>query len=110
MKTNRTYEALTLLRKHSGLTANRFAELFWGDKKYAYLFTSLSKGFDGGVYGRKAWLCAGSYLSKLARKGLIYASWECGRIGPRGAFYEKKEYKLTFLGERWLRDHEEKHV
>ncbi len=64
MITDKTYKALKLLEKRTytrGMTAKEFAYGMWGkNPKYSYLFGSC-----------KSWLCGGSYLARLYKKGLV---------------------------------------
>lgn len=79
MITPKTYRALKILEAASfavPMTANTFALHYWGkDKQLSYIFTAYSSGGNGSQAGKKAWLCAGSYLSKLRGRGLV--KWRC---------------------------------
>lgn len=63
--------ALEILRRNPSITANRFAMLFYTDTKSEYLLEAVSNQGNGACAGKKAWLCAGSYLAKLIKKGLV---------------------------------------
>ena len=71
--TEKTIKALKILAsmENGGITPNRFAMKFWGDDpERQSLFTSVANAGNGACAGKKAWLCAGSYLNKLVKKGL----------------------------------------
>ena len=89
MITEKTYKALKVLEKTNTLktmTANSFAILLWGmDESKSYLFTAVSNGGNGACSGKKAWLCAGSFLGRLAKKGLVH--WQPRIQGACSAGY-----------------------
>lgn len=64
-------KALTILRDNPNITANRFAYLYFTGTDKEYLLTSVSNQGNGACPGKKAWLCAGSFLGKLARLGYV---------------------------------------
>ena len=103
MITINTYNALKILEKTSPVSpmaARQFAFLLWGDnEQYKYLFTSVSCGDNGAVSGKKAWLCAGSILGKLAKQGLV--KWTPTREG-----HYRTGYFLTNLGRQELTQYE----
>lgn len=84
-------KALETLRDHPGITAGKFAEKMWPDN---LMHVRISNGGHGAQSGKAGWLCGGSYLGKLRKKG-----W-C-RSGPRG-----RGYQLSHEGIRQLEDHE----
>ena len=55
-----------------GMTANTFAAQYYAGTKNEYLLTAVSNQGEGACAGKKAWLCAGSYLGRLAKQGLVY--------------------------------------
>jgi predicted metal-binding transcription factor (methanogenesis marker protein 9) len=59
------------LRGH-GMTANTFDTQYYAGTKNEYLLTAVSNQGEGACAGKKAWLCAGSYLCRLAKQGLVY--------------------------------------
>lgn len=68
--TPRTLEALRILRDEKPHTDSGFAELFWPD---SMMHTKHSAaGTHGSRRGAGAWLCSGSYLAKLQKRGLIF--------------------------------------
>ena len=103
MITIKTYNALKILEKTSPVSpmpARQFAFLLWGDnEQHKYLFTSVSYGDNGAVSGKKAWLCAGSMLGKLAKQGLV--KWTPTRKG-----HYRAGYFLTNLGRQQLTQYE----
>ena len=88
-------KALAIIRDHPGCTANTFAALYFTDPSQEYLFTAVSDQGNGACFGKKAWLCAGSLLGKLAKKGLVRRDFSSGT----GRFF------LTFGGETQLSLH-----
>ena len=74
----RTQEALIILRDKRPQSYGQFAQLFWPDSDMHGRFTNCG---NGARRGAGAFLCAGSFLGKLERKGLIFKR----RYGsPRG--------------------------
>ena len=72
MISDRQNKALEILMRHpEGITASRFAAEYYTEPKYEFLFTAVSNQGNGACAGKKAWLCAGSLLGKLANKGLV---------------------------------------
>lgn len=76
MITQNEYKALRILQKTGieGITANGFAARYFTEPKHEYLFTAVSNQGNGACAGKKAWLCAGSYLGRLVKKGLVRKS------------------------------------
>lgn len=76
--TYKTYKALSILSSASWdrpMSAKEFAKRMWGDdpdKKY--LFNAHTNTGNGACAGKKAWLCAGSLLGRLRKKGLVSRS------------------------------------
>lgn len=99
MITYKTYKALKCLEQtqpNRPLTANWFAHKLWGDdESKQYLFTAVSNSGNGACSGKKAWLCAGSLLSKLAKQGLT--RWQ-----PR----PHKGYYITSKGRESIKEYE----
>ncbi len=85
-------KAIAILRDHPGCTANTFAALYFTDASQETLFTAVSNQGNGACAGKKAWLCAGSLLGKLAKRGLVRRDYGSGT----GRFY------LTFKGEQQI--------
>lgn len=77
--TDAQYKALTIL-KDTNLSLNKtmgaagFATKMW---EGSGMHTKHSNGGNGCQVGKAAWLCGGSYLAKLRKKGLT------GVTGPR---------------------------
>lgn len=68
-------KALTILSNTSRtntISARMFAEKMWGDTQ-TNMFTSSKNQGNGACRGKAAWLCAGSYLGKLIKKGWVIA-------------------------------------
>lgn len=105
MITEKTYKALKVLEKTSVMnfmTANWFAVKFWGeDEDKRYMFTAMTNGGNGACAGKKAWLCAGSFLGKLAKKKLV--RWESKKDGS------SKGYYLTNTGRQAIEEYERSH-
>lgn len=69
------------------MSARNFAEAMWGDTD-TNMFKSVKNTGNGACSGKAAWLCAGSYLGRLRKKGWIYST-----IDPTG-------YYITTEGKR----------
>ena len=95
MITPKQAKALAILRDHPGCTANTFAALYFTDASQETLFTAVSNQGNGACAGKKAWLCAGSLLGKLTKKGLVRRDFS----SETGRFF------LTFGGETQLSLH-----
>jgi hypothetical protein len=67
-KENRTIKALQLIEKEKPKSFRRFAQLFWPDSE---MHTNSSNCGYGARRGAGAFLCAGSFLSKLEKQGFI---------------------------------------
>lgn len=66
-------KALTILKDtdmFKGMSASQFADRMWGDTDTT-MFTSVSNTGNGATTGKAAWLCAGSYMGKLIKKGWV---------------------------------------
>ena len=61
-----------------GINAKAIAWALWGDDvEHEYLFSACSKQGNGACRGKKAWLCAGSLVGKLRKKGLVDYDRHC---------------------------------
>lgn len=73
--TDKTYKALSILSSalwDRPMSAKEFAKRLWGDDQdKQYLFEAHSNTGNGACAGKKAWLCAGSLLGRLRKKGLV---------------------------------------
>lgn len=103
--TPNTYKALKILEVTKNysvvMSAMTFAIRFWGkDPNKEYLFTAVSNNGNGACSGKKAWLCAGSYLSKLSKKGLI--RWHPANLG-----YHSAGYAITQNGLKAIKEYEQ---
>ncbi len=70
--TNAQLKALKILSATSysnPISAAGFAEKMWPDSN---MHTSSKNQGHGATTGKAAWLCGGSYLAKLKKKGWIY--------------------------------------
>jgi len=56
---------------HLGMSANQFAFKYYAGTKNEYLLSAVSNQGEGSCTGKKAWLCAGSLLSRMAKDGLV---------------------------------------
>jgi hypothetical protein len=64
-------KALTILkdaRYDKGMSCRWFALLMWPDSN---MHTTSKNTGNGSCAGKAAWLCAGSYLAKLRKKGWV---------------------------------------
>lgn len=89
--TGSQHKALTVL-KDTGIfntvSAKEFAEKMWGDTD-TRMFKKVSNTGNGACSGKAAWLCAGSYLAKLIKKG-----WVDHKFDPNGYFITQEGKKL----------------
>ena len=104
MITEKTYKALKILKPTKDysmvMSAFVFAHHFWGNEpEKRYLFTAVSNSGHGATASKKAWLCAGSYLSKLAKNGLV--KWH-----PQLEGYHGSGYKITSKGLEAIKEYE----
>jgi len=67
--TPRTLAALKILRDQQPHTDAGFAQLFWPQSNMHLKHSNA--GTHGTRRGAGAWLCSGSYLSKLEKRGLV---------------------------------------
>lgn len=86
--TKRTAKALGILAENEANYPRSFAVKFYDEPKYAYLFTAVSNQGNGACAGKKAWLCAGSYLARLRKDKLAARGFD--RHG-RTYYYITKE-------------------
>lgn len=102
MITAKTYKALKILEHTRNLrvmTAKDFALAFWGnDESKQYLSTAVSNSGNGACSGKKAWLCAGSYLSALYKRKLVVWRPRCD--------YHPTGYSITNDGLRAIKEYE----
>lgn len=88
-------KALNILKGTSyldGLSATEFAQQMWKGSK---MHTSSKNTGNGACIGKAAWLCGGSYLAKLKKKGWVAT---CG--DHLNIFY------ITMQGKKALFGHE----
>lgn len=101
--TPKEYKALKLFSEGREYTANAFAKKYFDTDEHRYLLTAESKtggGYDT-VIGKKAWLCAGSILAKLKKKGWLSTNLKTF-TGPKGGRYCYTVYRLTERGKNEL--------
>ena len=89
---NLTIKALTILRDNTNITAGRFAQLYFDQPEQEYLFTAVSNQGNGACAGKKAWLCAGSLLGRLAKKDFVL----------KKTYMNPTRYSLTEKGRKEL--------
>ena len=90
MLTAKEHKALSILAEHpypEGVTASRFAVLYFNEEKHRILFTAVSNQGNGACAGKKSWLCAGSFLGRLAKKGYCFHRYK----GDVGYYYISPE-------------------
>lgn len=73
----RIYEALIIIRDNEGIRPLVFAEKFWPDSD---MHRKVKNTGNGACIGKGSWLCAGSYIARLKKKGyvrhdIINGSW-----------------------------------
>lgn len=82
MISKKTYNALLVLRNTNytdGMPAKQFAFKLWGkDTTKERLFNACTNTGNGACCGKKAWLCAGSLLGRLKKKGYVKRSLYIG--------------------------------
>ena len=96
MLTQTSYKALKAVESgrptlYRGVPAARIAVALWGDDPVRqHLFTAVSNQGNGACAGKKAWLCAGSLMGKLAKQGYVTS-------GSLGGYYltEKGRHAIT---------------
>ncbi len=79
-----------------GISANQFAVRYYTGTDKEYLLSAVSNQGEGACSGKKAWLCAGSFLAKLEKKGLVH--WR-----PRAA--GAAHYCITAAGRQYIKEH-----
>lgn len=99
--TYKTYKALSILSStlwDRPMSAKEFAKRLWGDDPdKQYLFEAHSNTGNGACAGKKAWLCAGSLLGRLRKKGLVSQSSSVIWSG----------YVLTDKGKQAIKEYEQ---
>lgn len=94
----RALEILNGIKKpYEGMKPRAFAYKFYEGTKNEWLLTAHSQQGNGACAGKKAWLCAGSYLAKLCKKGLVKSIYDKNR-----GFV----YAITAKGEEALKNNE----
>ncbi len=71
MLTKKQILALSILDMHPDITAGTFAIYYYTEPRHEVLFSAVSNQGNGACHGKKAWLCAGSLLGKLKKKGWV---------------------------------------
>ena len=89
----KTIKALTIVKGagFDGIDCTTFAIKMWPDDN---MHTKHSNQGHGACMGKAAWLCAGSYLSKLQKAGLVH--W--------AGHQRRSMYRITEKGRQALRD------
>jgi len=93
-------KALIIIRDNPGITAGYFAELMWPKSKM-HIKCSKQGNSCQMIQGKAAWLCAGSHIGKLRKKGwveiinvLVYNSYRLTKAGE-----ETLKFKC-----RWIKE------
>ena len=89
---SRTLEALELIKNREPKSFRQFAEWFWPGN---LMHTRVTNCGNGARQGAGSFLCAGSFLGRLNKKGLIFI--DRGRIGttePIAILTDKGEQAL----------------
>ncbi len=89
MITSKQYKALKIVAekadKRGTIRASEFALSMWGsDITKEHLFNSVSNQGDGACSRKKAWRCAGGYLGRLNKAGLVKRVGYCFYISQKG--------------------------
>lgn len=95
MITSKQAKALSILDAHPDSTARSFGERYFDAREQEYLHTAMSNQGNGACAGKKAWLCAGSLLGRLAKRGLVRHRY----------VRERWVYTLTLKGEEALMEY-----
>lgn len=79
--TEKEYKILKAIERGTydrGINAKAIAWTLWGDDpEHDYLFFVCSNQGNGACRGKKAWLCAGSLVGKLRKRGLVDYDRQC---------------------------------
>lgn len=78
--TKKQAKALSILRDKGPMSAMAFSQHYYENTENEHLLTAVSNQGNGACAGKKAWLCAGSYLGKLAKKGLVRSIYAGGHF------------------------------
>lgn len=93
MITPKTAKALKILKEYPNISANTFAQFYFQGTPHEILFSACFNQGNGACCGKKVWLCAGSLLGRLAKKGLVFRN-----IDKYGSI----RFRLTCEGEKEL--------
>ncbi|NPV00023.1 MAG: hypothetical protein HPY53_01455 [Brevinematales bacterium] len=86
-----TLRALEIIKEWPGISAMNFAGKMWPDSPK---WKKMYEGGNGSTMGRGMWLSAGSFLSRLQKKGFIQCSHPLRR--------EPKLWKISEKGIEYL--------
>ena len=100
MITPKQTKALSILRDHPGCTANTFAAFYFTEPSREFLFTAVSNQGEGACAGKKAWLCAGSLLGRLAKRNFVAAL----------PYSNPRKFFLRMDGELALKEYEKQQI
>ena len=84
-------KALRIIQNTPGILAQDFATKMWPESS---MHIRSHNGGHGSQRGKGAWLCAGSHIGKLIKKGLIFQPLVNGHLSG---------YKLTRKGREALK-------
>lgn len=98
---SRTIEALRLIEKAKPKSFRQFGELFWPNN---LMHTRITRCGYGVRQGAGSFLCAGSFLGRLRRKGLIIVHRWKGVTEPIATLTDKG-YKLLGLSPNVQKKH-----
>jgi len=88
--TKRTLEVLQILHDHPDIGAERLSHLLWPDNDMHRKVKNCGNGARTGI----GFLCAGSYMARLIKKGLVWRSFPGGN-----------GYQLSADGRKVLREY-----
>lgn len=102
MITKKQAKALRIIGGASwpSISANQFARAYYDEPGQQYLFSAVSNQGNGACSGKKAWLCAGSLIGRLAKAGLVYRDYR----------NETPRYIITDKGKQELQNYDKNHV
>jgi len=90
-------KALNILLEHPKINAAAFAKFMWADSN---MHKKVSNQGHGATRGKAAWLCGGSYMGKLKKKGLVRDV----RYDDYGYILLTSCYELTEKGKELIKE------
>lgn len=89
-------KALKFIRDNPGVQAAKIAEHLWPD---SLMHRRQYNTGNGACVGKGAWLCGGSYVGKLIKKGWVWRDYDKWRDYDTGEVtYGAALYKISRVG------------